>query len=94
MLPVVQDDTGPYTAIGPQPTVEDRHGACKMAKELRCRDVGFDCDAVVVAENEEDVLRQVGQHARDVHDMSDEQLSDANFLQQVQNQIHEQEQPA
>ena len=36
-------------------------------KELRCRDVGFDCDAVVHAESEEEVLAIAAQHAKEVH---------------------------
>lgn len=38
-----------------------------MAKVLRCRDVGFDCEAVVRAETEEDILNQAVAHAREVH---------------------------
>ena len=37
-------------------------------KELRCRDVGFDCDAVVHAETTEEVLAQAAAHAKEVHD--------------------------
>ena len=33
-------------------------------KQLRCREVGFDCDAVVRADSEEEVLRQAEAHAR------------------------------
>ncbi|MCH8989092.1 MAG: DUF1059 domain-containing protein [Chloroflexi bacterium] len=38
-----------------------------MAKVLRCRDVGPDCDAVVRAETEDEVLKQAGEHAQSVH---------------------------
>lgn len=38
-----------------------------MAKLLRCRDVGFDCDAEVRAETEEALLALVAEHAREVH---------------------------
>ena len=61
-----------------------------MTKELRCRDVGPDCDAVVTAENDEEVLAQVATHAKAVHGMTDEQLSDPAFIAQVREQIHEQ----
>jgi predicted small metal-binding protein len=40
-------------------------------KFLRCRDAGFDCDAVIRAETEEDVLRQAAEHARTVHNLSE-----------------------
>lgn len=36
-------------------------------KVLRCRDAGFDCEGVVRAESEEDLLRQVAEHAQAVH---------------------------
>ncbi len=38
-------------------------------KVVHCRDVGFDCEGVVRAETEEEVLRQVAEHARTVHDV-------------------------
>ncbi|WP_153397150.1 DUF1059 domain-containing protein [Ornithinicoccus halotolerans] len=38
-----------------------------MAKILYCRDAGFDCDAVVHGDSEQDVLDQVGPHVEQVH---------------------------
>ena len=38
-----------------------------MAKLLRCRDVGFDCEAVVRADTDAEILAQVAVHAREVH---------------------------
>jgi predicted small metal-binding protein len=38
-----------------------------MTKLLRCRDVGFDCDAEVRGETDEAILAQVVVHARDAH---------------------------
>ncbi|MEJ2287748.1 MAG: DUF1059 domain-containing protein [Deinococcales bacterium] len=46
-----------------------------MAKLLRCRDVGFDCDAEVRAEDEQELLEIVAQHAREVHGV--EEVDDA-----------------
>ena len=40
-----------------------------MAKVVRCRDVGFDCEGVVRAETEEEALNQVAAHARTVHSL-------------------------
>lgn len=40
-----------------------------MTKVVRCRDVGFDCDGVVRAETEEEVLAQVAAHAKAVHNI-------------------------
>ena len=34
---------------------------------LRCRDVGFDCQAVVRGATQEEVLRQAAEHAAKVH---------------------------
>jgi predicted small metal-binding protein len=43
-----------------------------MAKEVRCRDVGFfDCDGVVRADTEEEVLALVAEHASTVHDLKE-----------------------
>jgi predicted small metal-binding protein len=41
----------------------------KMAKVLYCKDVGFDCDGVIRAETEAEVLKQVAEHAEKVHDL-------------------------
>ena len=38
-----------------------------MTKVVRCRDVGFDCNAVVRAESEEAALQIVADHAKSVH---------------------------
>jgi predicted small metal-binding protein len=40
-----------------------------MAKVVRCRDVGFDCDGLVKAETEEEALKQVAAHAKAVHNL-------------------------
>lgn len=38
-------------------------------KVLYCRDLGFDCDGVIHAHSEEEVLKQAAEHARTVHHM-------------------------
>lgn len=38
-----------------------------MEKVVRCRDVGFDCPAVVKAKTEEEALKLAAQHAMAVH---------------------------
>ncbi len=65
-----------------------------MAKELHCRDLGFDCDAVVTGESEDAIVEQVVAHAKAVHGMTDEQLGDPAMQRQVHEQIHEQSAPA
>jgi predicted small metal-binding protein len=42
-----------------------------MTKELRCRDLGFDCEAVVRAEREDEILSQAAEHARSVHNVDE-----------------------
>lgn len=51
-------------------------------KELRCRDVGFDCDAVVHAETEEEILAIAAEHAKEVHkvDVTPEQAEQITKL--------------
>ena len=38
-----------------------------MAKVIRCSDVGFDCEGVVRADTEEEVLQMAAEHAKTVH---------------------------
>ena len=42
-----------------------------MAKVLRCRDVGLDCEGELRGQTEEDILRQAAEHAQDVHNIQD-----------------------
>jgi predicted small metal-binding protein len=58
-------------------------------KELNCRDVGFDCEGVVTGETEYDVLTQAGAHVKEVHGLTDEQVDDPGFGQQVSAQIRD-----
>jgi len=46
-------------------------GRCGMAKMLRCRDVGMDCDFEARAETEEEILKKAAAHAQTVHNMKD-----------------------
>ena len=48
-------------------------------KELRCREVGFDCEGVVRAESEEAVMKQAAEHARKAHGMNE--INDATARQ-------------
>lgn len=42
-----------------------------MTLVVNCRDVGFDCDGVIKAENEEQLMKQVAEHAGDVHNVTE-----------------------
>jgi predicted small metal-binding protein len=44
-------------------------GRCKVAKILRCRDVGMDCDFETRAATEEEILKKAAAHAQSVHSM-------------------------
>jgi predicted small metal-binding protein len=43
----------------------------EMAKVLRCRDVGMDCDFVARADSEEEILKKAAEHAATTHDMKE-----------------------
>ena len=43
----------------------------RAVKELKCRDAGFDCDAVVHGETVDDVMAQAGPHATEAHGLDD-----------------------
>jgi predicted small metal-binding protein len=38
-----------------------------MTKVVDCKDVGFDCEGVIRAETEEEALKLVAEHAKEVH---------------------------
>ena len=38
-----------------------------MARRLRCRDAGFECDEVIRGETEDEVMREAAAHAREAH---------------------------
>ena len=42
-----------------------------MAKELRCRDVGMNCDFEARGNTEEEVLQQASAHARSAHEIKE-----------------------
>jgi predicted small metal-binding protein len=44
---------------------------CPMAKVLRCRDVGLDCEGELRADTEEELLRKAAEHAQTTHNMRD-----------------------
>jgi predicted small metal-binding protein len=42
-----------------------------MAKVIRCKDVGVDCDFVARADSEEELLKKVAEHAASAHNMKE-----------------------
>jgi len=56
-------------------------------KVVRCSDSGIDCSFVARSESEEDLMRQVAKHAKEVHGM---EIND-ELRQKVKSLIHEEE---
>lgn len=54
-------------------------------KRLHCRDLGFDCEGVIQAQTEEDILRQAAQHAKEVHNFE----ATPELVEQVKGKIQE-----
>jgi len=42
-----------------------------MTKEIRCRDVGVDCDWVATGETEEEIMKKAAEHAKKDHGMNE-----------------------
>jgi predicted small metal-binding protein len=57
-----------------------------MDKVFRCRDLGLDCDAVIRAGSEEEVLKKAAEHAKAVHNMTE---IPAEVVVKVRAAIHE-----
>jgi predicted small metal-binding protein len=57
-----------------------------MTRELNCRDAGFDCDAVVRAETDDEVMTQAAAHVAEVHGMPEIDDTTANH---IRSQIHD-----
>jgi len=55
-------------------------------KVVRCRDVGFDCNGVVKAENETELLSKVAAHAKEVHNV---QEITEEMVKKIKSVIHE-----
>ena len=55
-------------------------------KQLRCADAGFDCDAVIEGENEQEVMSKAAEHAREVHGMDE---IDEQTGQKIRSLIHD-----
>ncbi|WP_084625613.1 DUF1059 domain-containing protein [Salinimicrobium xinjiangense] len=54
-------------------------------RTLHCRDAGFDCDGIIRAGSDEEVLGQATQHARDVHGLD----ADPQMTEQLKRLIRE-----
>ena len=53
-------------------------------KELRCKDVGFDCTGVMRGNTDEEVLRQAAEHTQKEHGLA---TLDAATMSKIRSQI-------
>jgi predicted small metal-binding protein len=58
-----------------------------MAKEMRCADLGMDCQYVARGETEDEVMQQAAQHGKQAHGMTDEDLQ--GMESDIRGAIHE-----
>ncbi len=56
-----------------------------MTKELRCREVGVDCDWVATGETEEEIMKKAAEHAKKDHGMNE---IPPELVQKVRAAIH------
>ena len=47
-----------------------------MVMEMKCRDVGFDCDYVVKGNTEQEIMQNAAVHAQRDHKMKPEEITD------------------
>ncbi len=44
-------------------------------KTLNCKDAGFDCDAVIEGETEDELMKKAGEHAMKDHNLKSEDMT-------------------
>jgi predicted small metal-binding protein len=64
----------------------EEEGRETMAKQFACKDIGMNCGFKTEANNEEELMVKIAQHAKEVHNMS--QIS-PDLLQKVKGAIKE-----
>jgi predicted small metal-binding protein len=57
----------------------------EMTKEIRCKDVGVDCDFVATGETEEEIMKKAAEHAKKAHGMNE---IPQELVQRVRAAIH------
>ena len=57
-----------------------------MTLVVRCREIGFDCDGVIKAEDEDDLMKQVAAHADEVHNVTE---VTPELVEKVRSVVHE-----
>lgn len=56
-------------------------------KALACRNAGFDCDAVIKGNSEEEIMATTAEHAIKVHNMKPEEIASEEFEEHVRSLI-------
>ena len=63
-----------------------------MVQKFACRDVGINCDYIASGETEEELMANIGKHAKEVHSYTDEQLKDPELMKKVKAAIKNEQQ--
>jgi predicted small metal-binding protein len=56
-------------------------------KALACRNAGFDCDAVIRGNSEEEIMANTAKHAIKEHNMKPEEIASEEFEEHVRSLI-------
>jgi predicted small metal-binding protein len=56
-------------------------------KALACRNAGFDCDAVIRGNSEEEIMATTAEHAIKEHNMKSEEIASEEFEEHVRSLI-------
>jgi predicted small metal-binding protein len=65
-----------------------RHNGISLAvKALACRNAGFNCDAVIRGNTEEEIMASTMEHAINAHNMKPEDVADEEFEEHVRGLI-------
>jgi len=56
-------------------------------KRLACRDIGLDCDYIIKAESEEEIMRNAVQHAWEIHAIKPEEMT-SEMKAKIKDNIH------
>ena len=60
-----------------------------MGKTLACKDLGVDCPYVAHGETMDELMADMGPHAKKVHGYTDEQLNDPGMMEKVKAKVKE-----
>ena len=60
-----------------------------MGLKVKCRDLGTTCPYVARGENMDELMKDLGKHAKEVHGYTDEQLQEPEMVAAVKAAIQE-----